>query len=430
MNTIKFIAEERYDVVICGSGPAGLGAALAAARCGSDVMLLESANLPGGIINAVPWMPVNRLKYKKGKRSYAHDMLVRHIENLGEAASRPGSEDKVNGDGLSCHVEYSELAIYEMLEELGIRYRMYSPVIDVLKDGNKVTGVIVREKRGYVAYHADIVVDATGDGDVAFAAGCEYMEGREEDKIHMPVTLGFSLGGIDKAAFFEWLGDYGRLTALMDEAHAKGYYIAAWYAFNEGTLPSIIGVNNGAWRNQSLTSDGLNSADLTSARRNGLHVATDLVRVFRAYKVPGTDNCFLDKVGNILGVRDTRRIVGEYVLTFEDSQEGPEFNDTVARKYGYIDANQLYMGPMKSGFSYPYRSLVPKNVDGLLVAGRCASATFMGHSAGKSMGNMLELGEAAGATAAICSKRGLQPRELDVSELRTVLMDELDVLIG
>lgn len=430
MSTIKFITEERFDVVICGSGPAGLGAALAAARCGSDVMLLESANLLGGIINAVPWMPVNRLKYKKQKRSYAHDLLVRHIEKLGEAASRPGSEDKINGDGLSCHVEYSELAIYEMLEELGIRYRMYSPVVDVLKDGNQVIGVIVREKRGYVAYYADIVVDATGDGDVAFAAGCEYMEGREEDHIHMPITLGFSLGGIDKAIFLAWLGDYKGFNALMDEAHAKGYYIAKWYGFNEGTLPGIVGVNNGAWRNQSLTTDGLNSADLTKARRNGLQVAIDLVRVLRDYKVPGAENCFLDKVGNILGVRDTRRIVGEYVQTFEDSQNAPKFEDAIARKYGYIDANQIYIGPMNSGFSYPYRSLVPKNVDGLLVAGRCASATFMGHCAGKSMGNMLELGEAAGAAAALCSRKGRQPRGLDVSELRNVLIQELDVLIG
>ena len=429
MNTIKFITEERYDVVICGSGPAGLGAALAAARCGSNVMLLESANLPGGIINAVPWMPVNRMKYKKQKRSFAHDMLVKHIEKLGDAASRPGTENKIDGDGLSCHVEYSELAIYEMLEELGIQYRMFSPVFDVLKDGNQVTGVIVREKRGFVAYHADIVVDATGDGDVAYAAGCEYMEGREEDHIHMPITLGFSLGGIDKTDFFAWLGDYKKFNALMDEAHTKGYFIAAWYGFNEGTLPGIIGVNNGAWRNQSLSTDGLNSSDLTKARRNGLQVATDLVRVLRENKVPGAQNCFLDKVGNILGVRDTRRIVGEYVQTFDDSQNAPEFEDTVARKYGHIDANQLYTGPMISGFSYPYRSLVPKKVNGLLVAGRCASATFMGHAAGKSMGNMMELGEAAGAAAALCSRKGLQPGELDVSELRDVLIHELEVLI-
>ncbi len=430
MNTTKFITQERYDVVICGSGPAGLGAALAATRCGSEVMLLESANLAGGIINAVPWMPVNRLKYKKQKRSFAHDMLVKHIERLGDDASRPGVENMIDGDGLSCHVEYSELAIYEMLEELGIQYRLFSPVFDVLKDGNQVTGVIVREKRGYVAYNADIIVDATGYGDVAFAAGCEYMEGREEDHIHMPVTLGFSLGGIDKADFFEWLGDYKKFNALMDEAHIKGYHVAAWYGFNEGTLPGIIGVNNGAWRNQSLTTDGLNSTDLTKARRNGLQVATDLVRILRYSKVPGAQNCFLDKVGNILGVRDTRRIVGEYVQTFDDSQNAPEFDDTVAKKYGHIDANQLYIGPMKSGYSYPYRSLVPKNVSGLLLAGRCASATFMGHAAGKSMGNMMELGEAAGAAAAICSRRGLQPGELDVSELRDVLINELEVLIG
>lgn len=429
MNTYNFVMEEQYEVVICGSGPAGLGAALSAARCGAKVLLLEAANLPGGIINAVPWMPVNRLKYKQQKRSYAHDILVKHIEKLGEAASRPGSEDMINGDGLSCHVEYSELAIYDMLEELGISYRMYSPVIDVVKEGNNVTGVIVREKRGYVAYNAKVIVDATGDGDVACAAGCEYMEGKEEDHIHMPITLGFSLGGIDKTAFFAWLDNYKKFNELLDEAHTKGYYIASWYGFNVGTLPGIIGVNNGAWRNQSLTTDGLNSADLTTARRNGLHVAADLVRVFKDYKVPGAENCFLDKVGNILGVRDTRRIVGEYTITFEDSQEGPDFEDTVARKYGYIDANQIYMGPMKSGFSYPYRSLVPKKINGLLVAGRCGSATFMGHSAGKSMGNMLELGEAAGAAAAICSRKGLTPRELDISELRSVLINELDVML-
>jgi hypothetical protein len=429
MNTIEFIAEERYDVVVCGSGPAGLGAALAAARCHASVMLLESANLPGGTINAVPWMPVNRLKMKKQKRSYAHDMLVKHIEKLGDTASRPGVENRIDGDGLSCHVEYSELAIYEMLEELGIQYRMFSPVFDVLKDGNRVSGVIVREKRGYVAYHADIVVDATGDGDVAFAAGCEYMEGREEDHIHMPITLGFSLGGINKEDFFAWLGDYKKFNALMDEAHAKGYYIAAWYGFIEGTLPGIIGVNNGAWRNQSLTTDGTNSSDLTKVRRYGLNVATDLVRVLRENHVPGAENCFLDKVGNILGVRDTRRIVGEYVQTFEDSQKSQEFEDTVARKYGFIDANQLYIGPMASGYSYPYRSLVPKNVGGLLVAGRCASASFMGHAAGKSMGNMMELGEAAGAAAALCSRKGVQPGELDVSELRYVLINELEVLL-
>jgi len=274
-------------------------------------------------------------------------------------------------------------------------------------------------------------VDATGDGDVAYAAGCEYMEGREEDGIHMPITLGFALGGIDKKVFFEWLDQdhYKSLNKIIDNAEQKGYYIATWYGFQAGTLPTIIGVNNGAWKGQGLKTSGLSAADLTGARRNGLRVAADLVRILRDYHVPGAENCFLDKVGNILGVRDTRRIVGEYVQTFEDSQNATEFEDIVARKYGYIDGNQIYIGPMKSGFGFPYRALVPKKIDGLLLAGRCASMTFMGHCAGKSMGNMMELGSAAGTAAALCSQKGIQPRALDVSKLQDVLIHQMEFAV-
>ncbi|MDR2933566.1 MAG: FAD-dependent oxidoreductase [Oscillospiraceae bacterium] len=437
MESDKFVAVENYDVVVCGSGPAGLGAALCAARHGARVMLLESAALPGGTINAVPWMPVNRLLTEGAKRSYAHDMLVKHILKYGDKATRPGREDKINGGGLSNHVEYSELAIYDMLEEAGIPYRLFSPVVDVVMDGKKVTGVVVREKRGPVAYMAKAVVDATGDGDVAAAAGCAFMEGREEDGIHMPLTLGFSLGGIDKETFFPWM-DSRRIDALrvdtfedmLAEAEKKGYYTAAWYSFNPGTLPGIVGVNHGAWRGQSLQSNGLNAADLTAARRNGLHVAADCATILREYGVPGAENCFLDRVGTLMGVRDTRRIVGDYVQTFEDSQDGTEFDDTVARKYGYVDGNQIHIGPMVSGYGFPYRALLPRDCEGLLVAGRCASMTFMGHCAGKSMGNMMELGVAAGTAAAICSKKGITPRMLDIYELRSALIHEMEVVIG
>ena len=303
--------------------------------------------------------------------------------------------------------------------------------IEASTDGIRVTGVVAREKRGLVAYRAKCTVDATGDGDVAAAAGCPYMEGREEDGIHMPISLGFSLGGIDKDVFLPWFEseNSGKLRTIIDDADKKGYYVAAWYSFNPGTLPGIVGVNNGAWRGQSLKSNGLNAADLTAARRNGLRVAADMARILRDYKVPGAENCFLDKVGNILGVRDTRRIIGEYTQTFDDSQTGPDFYDGVARKYGYIDANQVYTGPMKSGYLYPYRSLVPKGAEALLVAGRCASASYLGHAAGKSMGNMMELGTAAGAAAALCAKTGVLPRELDAGLLRKTLKEELGVLL-
>mgnify|MGYP000946473106 CR=1 FL=1 len=124
-----------------------------------------------------------------------------------------------------------------------------------------------------------------------------------------------------------------------------------------------------------------------------------------------------------MGVRDTRRIVGEYVVTVEDARSGAWFDDVVARKYGAIDANQLYIGEMHSGFGYPYRALLPKRIENLLIAGRCGSATFLGHAAGKSMGNMMALGQAAGVAAALAAAQGIAPRNLDVREVQRILRE-------
>jgi hypothetical protein len=126
------------------------------------------------------------------------------------------------------------------------------------------------------------------------------------------------------------------------------------------------------------------------------------------------------RTGAAVAVRETRRIVGEYVYTVEDARQGTEFEDVIARKYGSIDSTYV-MAPMKPGCAYPYRCLLPRPVENLLVAGRCGSATHLGLAAGKSMGNMMEIGQAAGVAAALCSKGGITPRQLDVRELQVVL---------
>ena len=441
-----------YDVIICGSGPAGLGAAVAAAELGAKVLVLEAAGQPGGTICAVPFMPVNRLRTEHRLRSLPHEAFVRHLQALGEDAVYEGPNDKINGDGFCPHPEYAEMAIYNMLDEVGAELRLFSPVIDAEVEDGRVTAVITREKRGLVRYRAKRFIDATGDGDLAAAAGCSFMEGRDSEQpdqsvymgivhtvtvddrteapVHMPITLGFSLCNVDCPRFFDWLSKHGaEYQEMLEKADEQGLYVAAWYGFNHGTAPGILGVNNGAWRHQKLTSNGLNAADLTFARRAGLRVAADLVKIFRKNQVPGAENCALDRVGGILGVRDTRRIAGEYVLTFADSQKSQEFPDTIARKYGAIDANQLFIGTMDSGFAYPYRSLIPRDVDGLLLAGRCASATFLGHSAGKSMGNMMALCCAAGAAAVLSVAQGIEPRALDTELLRTTLTERLSVTL-
>ncbi len=441
---------EHWDCIVAGSGPAGLGAAVACARLGAKVMILEAAGQPGGTICAVPFMPVNRLRIHGKLRSEVHEAFVQSLLSFGKAACYPGPEDSVNGDGFCPQPEYAELAIYQLLEQEGIELKLFSPVVDAVTENGAIREIIVREKQGMIHYRAKLFIDATGDGDLAAAAGCGFWEGKSEEtvdpsiamnadfmlrtqdiqekSIHMPITLGFSLIGIEEGPFFTWMGkNTSSFKKILGKEDEKGRYIAAWYAFNHGTAPGVMGVNNGAWIHQKLTSSGLNSSDLTDARRNGVRVAADLAAILRENGIPGCECCALDRVGGILGVRDTRRIEGEYTLTFENTQESAEFKDTVARKYGAIDANQLFMGKMDSGFAYPYRSLLPVAVDNLLVTGRCASATFLGHSAGKSMGNMMELGCAAGTAAGLCLKESVLPRNLDIDKLRNTLKEQFQV---
>ncbi len=419
--TVGAGVDRAYDVIVAGGGPAGIGAALAAAMNGARTVLLEADSVFGGVAAVAPWMPMNRLMLDGGHRGGVHDRFVDKVRALGSDASVPGRTNMIDGDGLNIHPDYLQLACFELLEEHGCSYRLHSPVTEVVMDGPAVRGVVVSGKRGREPFMADVVVDATGDGDVAYQAGAEMVHGREEDGRSMPVSLVFALANADVERFFGFVeGDRVRLNTLLDEAAAEGYAVAAWYSFNRTTVPGVIGVNNGAWRDIGNI-DGTSAAALTLAERAGIQVAVDFVRLARDKQIPGLEECFLMRAGAHVGVRDTRRIVGEYVVTVEDARAGAEFEDVVAHKYGAIDANQLFIGEMVSGFAYPYRSLLPKRIENLLVAGRCGSATFLGHAAGKSMGNMMALGQAAGTAAALCSVAGVSPRQLDVKRLQETL---------
>jgi hypothetical protein len=145
----------------------------------------------------------------------------------------------------------------------------------------------------------------------------------------------------------------------------------------------------------------------------------------RDKKVPGMENAVLMRTGSFVAVRDSRRLVGEYVLTEDDIMKGTEFEDRIARKYGYMDAVGFKGGEaIKQGTSYPFRSLLPRRVENLLVAGRCGSATFFAHSGGKSMGNMLAIGQGAGVAAALAIRDAVPVRNVDVSRVQEYLRTE------
>ena len=423
MERVIPLAGGEYDVIVAGGGPAGVGAALAAGAQGARTLLLEARATLGGVAAVAMWMPMNRLLLDGGPRGGVHDLFVAKLQAMGDLAQVPGKQDNINGDGLDIHPEYLQAALFELLEETGCHYRLFSPVTDALMEGNAVRGVVAGDKTGSHAFAAGCVVDATGDGDVAYHAGAAFMEGREEDGVHMPISLVFALANVDEERLFAYLADgRKRFKEVIAGAAQEGYATAPWYSFDRTTIPGVVNVNNGAWEGVGSL-DGLKARDLTIAQRAGVQVAVDLVRLAREKGIPGLEECCLMRVGANLGIRDTRRIMGDYVLTQEDALTGPEFEDVIARKYGAIDANQLYIGPMRSGFAYPYRSLLPKGIENLLIAGRCGSATFLGHAAGKSMGNMMALGQAAGLAAVLSSAQGVTPRALGAGPVQARLRE-------
>lgn len=420
---------EAFDVIVAGGGPAGIGAAVAAALCGAKTLLLEKKAFFGGVAAVSGWMPFNRLLRHGKSRGGALEKFVEQVRSLGPDAYRPGKTSWVDGDGLHIHPDYLRIAVFQLLESLGIKYRLHCPVTGAVMDGARIVGVETDGKYGKATFSAKTVVDASGDGDVAYRAGAVCHMGRETDGMFMPITLNFVVGNVDEERLFAALenGGYGAITDRIKDAESEGYSVSMFYSFDKTTVPGLVSINNGGQRNLGVV-NAIDGVDVNYAERTALQVAIDFVRICREKKIPGLENCCLVRTGAALGVRETRRVEGEYTLTLEDAQSGKQFDDVVAIRYGTIDPGGLqekenYHGSIKDGNEYPYRSMIPKGVDGLLVAGRCASLTHLGLTVCKSMGNMMAVGQGAGVAAALAALNDTVPRALDVKAIQQKLRD-------
>jgi hypothetical protein len=226
---------------------------------------------------------------------------------------------------------------------------------------------------------------------------------------------------VDTDRFWSWLeGDteldrhqFRRFNDLIGEYRAKGYDLPNWMGLNRTTIPGVISVNSGT--SLDLRLDCSRSETLTLIERMAIDQALEFVRFARERKVPGMENVCLMRTGGFAMARDTRRLIGEYRFDDKDVMEGSTFEDAVASKYGGSDpvGSQRPYTAIKQGAQFPYRALLPRDVEGLLVAGRCSSATMLGHYGGKSMGNMLSIGQAAGVAGALCARYRTLPGDLD-----------------
>jgi ribulose 1,5-bisphosphate synthetase/thiazole synthase len=400
---------DTVDVLVVGGGPAGIGAALGAARKGARTLLIENHSFFGGVAAWALGMPINQVRPNGKPRSAVHELLVQKLQAYGDQAVRAGKHE------FWCNVEYLKVAVLDALDEVGCRYLVHVRAADAIIENNRVVGVIIAAKQGLTAIRAKAVVDCTGDGDVSYYAGAETMI---EAGALMPMTLSLALTNIDKTkvkssdvrdAISKARKKYPLIPAGFLEVNQIAHS-SSWYINHSGTADM--------GRVDATDTEQRTKAECFSRRQ-----ALQMVQALRESDNPALQRIEWIGAGPQVSVRETRRVKGVYVLTEEDAMAGRTFEDAIAWRSGFLDPG----GQKGAKFvkmqihDVPYRAIVPEKLDGLLMAGRCISATHAAAAAGKSMGNCMATGHAAGLAAAMAASRGIPPRELNVRDLQNEL---------
>ncbi|MDE2039916.1 MAG: FAD-dependent oxidoreductase [Elusimicrobia bacterium] len=439
------------DVLVCGGGPAGYCAAIAAAEEGAGALLVERGSFLGGSATQALVLPLMTF------HASPSEQIVRGVgQRLVEEVMRLGGGPGHVPDPLGCAAtitpadpEALKQAVLGLTARSGARLLLQSSVVAPLLSGRRVCGAIVENKSGRQALRAKVVVDATGDADLAFRAKAPCVYGRESDALAQPMTLMFRMSGVDGAAVRAAIRENPDDFVLSPEARrdldslpilaVSGFFSLVRKAQAEGRLGDFrdrvlyfelprageVIVN----MTRVLRRSGVDAAQLTAASLEGYEQARQAEEFLRR-DVPGFSRARLVELASQIGVRETRRIVGRATLGTDDVLEGRLPADGVARGAFPIDLHSpdgsgLTLKRMKPGASYsiPYGCLLPKNLEGLLVAGRAISASHEAAASARLSPTCMALGEAAGVAAALSCARKLPPSKLKVAELRRRLLE-------
>ena len=404
------------DVLVVGGGPAGIGAALGAARTGINTLLIESCGFFGGVAAWSLGMPINQMRPESKPRSVVHELVIEKLLAYGDQAVHIGQHQ------LYCNVDYLKVALLDALDEAGCKYLVHLSAADTLMAGNRVTGVIVSTKQGLVAIRAKAVVDCTGDADVAYFAGAETM--METERPRMPSTMLLGLANISPEQ-----ARRVQMKKIADAARDKYPLIPKSWGLRPVSNCHHYHINHTGTRDIGQF-DMTDPFEFSQAECVSRRQALQMTQAMREFGGEDLKDIELVAASPRIAVRETRRVKGRYILTEEDAVKGRTFEDVIAWRSGYLDLMGYKFTDMKI-HDVPYRSILPVKVDGLLTAGRCISATHVSMAAGKSMGNCVATGHAAGLAVAMSARKGIMPRELKVAQLQDALRkDEVDLTMG
>jgi hypothetical protein len=440
----------RTEVLVVGGGGAGTVAALAAGRNGAKTLLVEYQGFVGGISATLTWLGFHDQEYRLVVKGIPLEIVERLQANgdAGQFALDPKCSSALSLDNHA----FKSLAV-EMLREAGVELMLHTHVVDTLREDDRIVGVVVEHKSGRQHILADVVIDCSGDGDVAARGGAAWEKGRTGDGLVQSPTLVFRLGGVDRDelirgcrnwdwAYREWFIPYPELRekflARLDRVDTfifGGFAPLVQRAIDNGELHTpqtrIIGVKTHvrdeflAVTTRILGLDPTDTASLTDAYVQTYQQVPEQVRMYRKY-IPGFANARLLEIAPMLGIRESRRIMGDHVLSAEDLLSERRFEDAVAMGGYHVDIHRPDGTWVDStdvpAYQIPFRSLVARDVDGLLMAGKCLSATHQAVASTRVIPICMAQGQAVGTAAALAVRRGVSVRDVPTAVLQDTLM--------
>jgi len=461
------IRQERYDVVVIGGGSAGVAAAIAAARNGARTVLVDAGPMIGG--EMLSGIPIDGCLSTRGE--WVVGGIVREL--FAECDRMGGYVGPIN-DYRSLNVvavdpEVMKLAVVNKVREAGVTLLLYTFADDVIVENGKVTGVIVLNKNQRTLLTADVFIDCSGDGDIAVGAGAPFEIGNAETGDLQPVTMVFRMLGVETEPLLRFVREHPENFGLAEYADKRMTPAEAAEGLYKQGLPKVFLVANGPLMNQAIAAgdlyktsmiavtpisiarkevslnttrignlDATKTDQLSKALPDLLDQVWQCARFMTKY-VPGFEKAVFSGIAPRIGIRETRRIMGEYVLTRDDIMEARKRSDGIGKGAHELDVHgsgtKHIRSTIKDGGSYdiPFDCLVPRSVRNVMVAGRCLSATREAHSSARVMGTCMAMGQAVGTAAAMCTTANVwsgDVREVQVSRLRDILRDQGAVLDG
>ena len=412
---------KQYDLVVAGGGFAGIAAAIAAARAGLRVLLVEQSNCLGGapgtcLVN--PFMPYWTIIESNGKKEkfYLSRGIFREVLEELKKMNALGKDEAIFQE------EYLKLILNRMVLKAGVTPLFHSSVIGAEKEGAHIKAVTLANKSGVMRVEADYFIDATGDADLAVLCGCPYHLGRPQDSLCQPMTLCFRVANVDLQKYQESRAQINPLYQEMQKA-GKIKNVREDVLIFHNLVDGVLHFNS----TRIVKRSPVDAFDVTAAEIEAREQVFELFE-FLKENIDGFQNSQIIMTAQNIGVRESRMIDGEYMLTAEDLVACTKFDDAIAAGNYDIDIHN----PEGSGTSHyyfkdgtyytiPYRSLQPKGTDNLLVAGRCISSTHEAQASYRIMPIVCCIGEAAGTAVGIAAKNNLPVTQADIREIQDML---------